>query len=142
VLVSEIRESRALVLPTSNDWGDRFSRLLVCLGLRCFPVVVAHYPLSLGNRAHGFLFGRKAVDQMAFIAQYPRPFVLGDAELAALYSPDQIMADADFFGCPVHRLFLGQPASGSRLFSSRAGITCWSPPCPVDKAFKNQAFDL
>jgi hypothetical protein len=75
------------------------------------PVVLARYSLTLGNLEHGFLFSREAVDQMAFIAQYPYPFVLGDAELAALYGLDQIVADADFFGGPVHRFVLEAPVN-------------------------------
>jgi hypothetical protein len=63
---------------------------------------MANFSLSLGNLVHSFLFGREAVDQMTFIAQYPHPIVPGDAELTTLHSPDQIVADANFFGCPVH----------------------------------------
>jgi hypothetical protein len=59
--------------------------------------------------------------------------VLGDAELAALYSPDQIVADADFFGCPVHRLnlqgiFLKAPVNRSEVV---LGAFCRSHGLPL-----------
>ena len=86
---------------------------------------------------------------MAFIAQYPHPFVLGYAELAALYSPDQIVAYADFFDCPIHLFYLqGAIATYTSALSDepcfvanrKRKMTIFDPPLVMGQLIKTESW--